>query len=191
VSAQHHTDPQPNSTREANPHCFLPWVAKKWASVPRSACTSASLLRRRKPLCTQPDTSLVTIPNTSPLSAPHACYPLVKFWSHPVPRCSVQASVTCPSHPLAYRLTCGPPASRIASEALHRPVVLPDCCHRRCTTMMPVPSTQRQCLAQRLCFLLPCWHRVRLRLASSCLAPRRVGTVHWHTHEHHVSTNSP
>jgi hypothetical protein len=55
---------------------------------------------------------------------------------------------------------------------------------------MPMPSTRRQRLAQRLCFLLPCWHCVWPRLASSSLASHCVGTMCWHAHARHVATTS-
>jgi hypothetical protein len=115
----------------------------------------------------------------------------VKFLPRLAPRCFVQASVSCLSHPLACCLACGLLASRITTEASHRSAAPTDRCHRRCTTAMPVPSTQRQCLTQCLDFLLPCWHRVRLHLASSCLAPCRVGTVCWHANARRVATTSP
>jgi hypothetical protein len=118
------------------------------------------------------------------------CLP-VKFRPRPVPRCSVQASMSCPSHPLAYRHACGPLASHIATEASRHPAAPADPYHHRCTAALPVPSTKRQCLVQRFCFILPSRHRVRLRLASSCLAPRRVRTVRWHAHACHVATTSP
>jgi hypothetical protein len=51
---------------------------------------------------------------------------------------------------------------------------------------MSLPSTRRQCL----CFLLPCWHRVRPHLASSSLAPHHVGTMRLHAHARHVATTS-
>jgi hypothetical protein len=113
--------------------------------------------------------------------------PPVKFRPHPTPRCSIQAFVSCLSHPLA----CGPLASCIATETSRRPAVPANRCHCRCTAAIPVPSTQRQRLTQRLFFLLPCWHRVRLRLASSFLAPRRVDTVRCHAHARQVATTSP
>jgi hypothetical protein len=59
------------------------------------------------------------------------CYPLVKFRPCPAPRCSIQASVSCPSHPFACRLACGPLASRIVVEASRRPATSVDRCHRR------------------------------------------------------------
>jgi hypothetical protein len=117
--------------------------------------------------------------------------PPVKFRPCPAPRCSIQASVSCLSHPFACRLACGPLASHIVVEASRHPAAPADCCHRRYTTVMPVPSTRRQRLTQRLYFLLPCWHSVRLCLASSSLALCCVGTVSWHTHACHVATTSP
>jgi hypothetical protein len=57
--------------------------------------------------------------------------PPVKFWPRPAPRCSIQASMSSPSHPFACRLACGPLASRIAAEASRRPVASIDHCHRR------------------------------------------------------------
>jgi hypothetical protein len=44
---------------------------------------------------------------------------LVKFQPHPVPRCSIQASVSCPSHPFACRL---PPRRRVV--LLHRSIAI-------------------------------------------------------------------
>jgi hypothetical protein len=70
--------------------------------------------------------------------------PPVKFRPCPTPRCSVQASVSCPSHPLACRLACMPLASRIATEVLRHPAAPADRGHHRCTTVMSVPSTRRQ-----------------------------------------------
>jgi hypothetical protein len=68
--------------------------------------------------------------------------PLVKFRPCPAPRCSIQVSVSCPSHPFACRLTCGPLASRIAAEASHRLAALIDRYHRYGTAVMPVPCTR-------------------------------------------------
>jgi hypothetical protein len=128
-------------------------------------------------------------PDPIPRPLPFQTHPLPLLLT--VPRCSVQATVSCPSRLLTCRLACWPLASHVATEASHRPAAPVDRCHRRCTATMLVPSTQRQCLTQRLCFLLPCWHSVWLRLASSYLAPRRVGTVRWHAHACHVATTSP
>jgi hypothetical protein len=58
------------------------------------------------------------------------------------------------------------------TEASRRPAALVDCCQGCYATMMPAPSTQRQGLAQRLSFLLPCWHRGR---ASSRSRPNYLG----------------
>jgi hypothetical protein len=62
-------------------------------------------------------------------NSPHC--PPVKFRPRPTQRCSIQASMSCPSHPFACRLTCGALASRIATEASHHPAASVDHCHRR------------------------------------------------------------
>jgi hypothetical protein len=141
VSAQHRVDPQPNSTREAGTHSFLPRVTTKLAPVSHGPHTSASPSRAaaithptRYRACyrSKPIPFLCSLPRCPP----------VKFLPRPVPRCSIQASVSCPSHPLACRLACGPLASRIATEASRRPAAQANRCHCRCTAAMPVLSTR-------------------------------------------------
>jgi hypothetical protein len=72
---------------------------------------------------------------------------------------------------------CAPLGHPVPSltEASHRPAVSVDRCQGRCASMVPVPSTWRQGLAQRLCFLLPCWHhgRASSRSPPSCLGAHR------------------
>jgi hypothetical protein len=46
-------------------------------------------------------------------------------------------------------------------EVSRHPAAPVDRCQGRCAAMMSVPSTWRQGLVQRFCFLLPCLHRVR------------------------------
>jgi hypothetical protein len=69
---------------------------------------------------------------------------------------------------------CAPLGHPIPSltEASRRPATLIDRCQGCCATTMPTPSTRRQGLAQRLCFLLPCWHHGR---ASSRSQPSYLG----------------
>jgi hypothetical protein len=98
----------------------------------------------------------------------------MKFWPCPAPRCSIHATVGCPSHPLA----CWPLSSRIVpslTEASRRPAAPTDHCQGCCAATMPAPSTQRQGLVQCLCFPLPCWHHVLVssRSPPSCLGARR------------------
>jgi hypothetical protein len=69
-----------------------------------------------------------------PKPVPFLCsllrYPPVKFRPCPARRCSIQASVSCLSHPLTCRLACGSLASRIATEASRRPGASVNHCHR-------------------------------------------------------------
>jgi hypothetical protein len=58
------------------------------------------------------------------------------------------------------RTLVGHPVSSLTEES-RRPVASVVCCQGRCATTMLTPSTRRQGLAQRLCFLCPCWHRGR------------------------------
>jgi hypothetical protein len=61
-----------------------------------------------------------------------------------------------PSHPFACCLACKPLSSRIAAKVLRHPTAPVDRCQGRYAATIPAPSTRRQGLAQRLCFLLPC-----------------------------------
>jgi hypothetical protein len=81
-------------------------------------------------------------PKPIPFLCPSPHCPLVKFRPCFALRCSIQVSVTCPSHPYACRLACGPLASRIAAEASRRPAVSIDRYHRYGTAVMSVPSTR-------------------------------------------------
>jgi hypothetical protein len=69
-------------------------------------------------------------PKSVPFLCSSSCCPPVKLQPCPTPRCSIQASVSCLSHPFAWRLACGLLASRIAVEASCCPAASIDCCHR-------------------------------------------------------------
>jgi hypothetical protein len=56
-------------------------------------------------------------PKLVPFLCSSPCCPSMKFRPRPAPMCSIQASVSYPSHPFACYLTCGPLASRTAAEA--------------------------------------------------------------------------
>jgi hypothetical protein len=144
--------------------------------------TSASLLRKREPLRTRPDTASVTI-QTRPLPLLwHRRSSPAKFPSLSRPRVAFFMTHRRPSHPLS------PLAVISCLDALRRhlpaePPVLAG------TTVMLAPSTQRQGPAQCLCFLLPCWHYVQphLALQLTSLVPRRHGVLaHAHLPHGHV-----
>jgi hypothetical protein len=118
-------------------------------------------------------------------SSPHC--PPMKFQPCPTPRCSIQASVSCPSHPFACRLVKGPLASHIPAEASCRPAVSVDCCHRRRTAAMPV-TTPRAAPLLPNSLLAPRAAPSSLQLPSPAL--RHVGTMRWHAHACHLATTS-
>jgi hypothetical protein len=70
----------------------------------------------------------------------------------------------------------GPPVPSL-TEASCQPATPADHCQGRYAATMPVLSTRRQGLTQRLCFLLPCWHRAR---ASSRSPSSRLGACRHH-----------
>jgi hypothetical protein len=99
------------------------------------------------------------------------------------PWCLIPAAVlhpiawSLPSWPASCFLTCArrwvvlsPRSPRSCVAQLRRSTAVKPRCR-----VMPTPSTWRQGLAQRLCFLLPCWHcgRTSSRSPPSCLGAHR------------------
>jgi hypothetical protein len=165
---------QPSPFLQTGPRLFLPRVYAKRSPVPHGPRVSVSLLRGHIPL--RKPTHLHPLGRGNP--SPFPCSSLhrlaMKFWPRPTPRCSIHATVGCPSHPLA----CWPLSSRIVpslTEASRHPAAPTDHCQGCCAATMLAPSTQRQGLAQCLCFPLPCWHHMLAssRSPPSCLGARR------------------
>jgi hypothetical protein len=143
------------------------------APAPHGPHTSASLLRGREPLHTRPDTVPVTVQSRPlPLLRHHRSSP-AKFPSLSHPRIAFCLMHRRPSHPLSPRVVIS------CIDALRRHVPAKPPVLAGAAADHHDASTQRQGPAQHLCFLLPCWHCVRFRLAIQLpsLGPRRHGVL--------------
>jgi hypothetical protein len=109
-------------------------------------------------------------PKPIPFLCSSPCYPPVKFWPRPTPRCSIQASVSCPSH-----CRRGVASSYCVGRCLSSPLNRRDAGANHPTTMPHAAPLLPPSL------LTP--HASHL--ASSSLATRPVGTMRGHTHARH------
>jgi hypothetical protein len=158
--------------REAGPRCFLPRVAGRNCYAPDSIPCLLSFQTRPLPLL------LVALPTGEILATPHAKVLRPSLCELPVATPRLSPHLRAAGKPHCDRGIASPCcADRSLSSPLHR-----------CDAGAKHPATKPH--ASPL-LLLPCWHRVRLRLASSCLAPHRIGTVRWHAHACRVPTTSP
>jgi hypothetical protein len=118
-----------------------------------------------------------------------ATLPPVKFRPHPVPRCSMQASVSyhrIPSpvaSPVNRWQAALPPRRHVA--LLRWSTAVKAVAPPRCRRQAPGDKASRSASTSSFLANTTCSH-----LASNSVAPCRVGTVRWHAHARHVALSS-
>jgi hypothetical protein len=170
-------------------HCarYCPNPSPSSATTP--SVVASQILVDGPSTCHHPHaTRMIACPPSTCVCSSMRC-PSVKFRPHPTPRSSIQASVS-------YRRIPLPAASPVTAVKPHcrRGVASPYCTGRPLSRPLRRHDTgaKHPATRPRAAPLLPpsLLTPRAARLASSSLAPCRVGTVRWHAHARRVATAS-